>query len=62
MKNEAQYELEKRVSIRVNKGNLTLEQGQFQLEVALGLINNRITTVPLSDYQLFETEARFYLP
>ena len=62
MKNEAQYELEKRVSIRVNKGNLTLEQGQFQLEVALGLINNRITTVPLSDYQLFEAEARKRIP
>ncbi|NEQ36764.1 MAG: nucleotide-binding protein, PIN domain-containing protein [Okeania sp. SIO3I5] len=62
MKNEAQYELQKRVSIRVNKGNLTPEQGQFQLEVALGLINNRITTVPLSYYQSFEAEARKRIP
>ena len=62
MKNEAQYELQKRVSIRVNKGNLTSEQGQFQLEVALGLINNRITTVPLSYYQSFEAEARKRIP
>ncbi len=62
MKNEAEYELQKRVSIIVNKGNLTPEEGQFQLEVALGLINNRITTVPLSYYQSFEAEARKRIP
>jgi len=62
MKNEAEYELQKRISIIVNKGNLTPEQGQFQLELALALINNRITTVPLSDYQSFEAEARKRIP
>ncbi|MEM1169934.1 MAG: PIN domain-containing protein [Cyanobacteria bacterium P01_H01_bin.35] len=62
MENEAQYELQKRVSIIVNKAHLTPEQGQFQLEVALGLINNRITTVPFSYYQSFEAEARKRIP
>ncbi|NER03368.1 MAG: nucleotide-binding protein, PIN domain-containing protein [Okeania sp. SIO3C4] len=62
MKNEAQYELQKRISIRVNKGNFTQEEGELELEVALGLINNRITTVPLSGYQLFEAEARKRIP
>ncbi len=62
MKNEAQYELQKRIYIIVNKANLTQKEGQFQLELALGLINNRITTVPLSDYQSFEGEARKRIP
>ena len=62
MKNEAQYELQKRIYIIVNKANLTQKEGQFQLELALGLINNRITTVPLSDYQSFEAEARKRIP
>ncbi|NEN87789.1 MAG: nucleotide-binding protein, PIN domain-containing protein, partial [Okeania sp. SIO3H1] len=54
MKNEAQYELQKRISIIVNKGNFTQEEGQLELEVALGLINIRIITFPLYDYQSFE--------
>ncbi len=62
MKNEAQYELEKRISIIAEKANLTQEEKQLELEVALELINNRITTVPLSDYQSFEAEARKRIP
>ncbi len=62
MKNEAQYELQKRMSIIVNKTNLTPEQGEFQLEVALGIIDRKIVTVPLSDYQSFEAEARKRIP
>ncbi len=62
MKNEAEYELEKRISIIAEKANLTQEEKQLELEVALELINNRITTVPLSDYQSFEAEARKRIP
>ncbi|NEP77588.1 MAG: nucleotide-binding protein, PIN domain-containing protein [Okeania sp. SIO3B3] len=62
MKSEAQYELQKRISIIVNKSNLTPEEGQLELERALGLINNRITTVSLSYDQSFEAEARKRIP
>ena len=62
MKNEVQYELQKRVSIMVNKAKFTPEQGQFQLEVALGIIDRKIVTVPLSYYKSFETEARKRIP
>ena len=62
MKNEAQYELQKRVSIIVNKGNLTPEEGQFQLKVALGIIDRKIVTFPLSYYQSFKAEARKRIP
>ncbi|MDJ0517514.1 MAG: PIN domain-containing protein [Trichodesmium sp. MO_231.B1] len=62
MKNEAQYELQNRMSIIVNKTNLTPEQGQFQLERALGIIDRKIVTIPLSDYQSFEAEARKRIP
>ena len=62
MKNEAQYELQKRISIIVNKTNLTLEQGQLELERALGIIDRKIVTFPLSYYQSFETEARKRIP
>ncbi|MDY7003817.1 MAG: PIN domain-containing protein [Cyanobacteriota bacterium] len=62
MKNEAQYELQKRISIIVNKTNLTLEQGQLELEIALGIIDRKIVTFPLSDYQSFEAEARKRIP
>ncbi|NEO54113.1 MAG: nucleotide-binding protein, PIN domain-containing protein [Okeania sp. SIO3B5] len=62
MKNEAQYELQKRVSMIVNKGNLTPEEGQFQLEVALGTIDRKIVTIPLPYYQSFEAEARKRIP
>ncbi|NEP77590.1 MAG: nucleotide-binding protein, PIN domain-containing protein [Okeania sp. SIO3C4] len=62
MKSEAQYELQKRVSIIVNKTNLTPEQGQLKLEIALGIMDRKIITVPLSDYQSFEAEARKRIP
>ncbi|NEQ72141.1 MAG: nucleotide-binding protein, PIN domain-containing protein [Okeania sp. SIO2D1] len=62
MKNEAQYELQKRISIIVNKTNLTSEQGQLELEKALGIIDRKIVTFPLSYYQSFEAEARKRIP
>ncbi len=62
MKNEVQYELRKRISIIINKTNLTEELGQLQLEAALRLINRKIMTVPLSFYQSFEEEARKRIP
>lgn len=62
MKNEAKYELQKRISIIVNQANLTPEQGQFQLERAWGIIDRKILTVPWSDYQSFEAEARKRIP
>ena len=62
MKNEAQYELQKRISIIVNKAHLTPEEGQFQLEIALGIMDRKIVTVPLSYYQSFEAEARKRIP
>ena len=62
MKNEVQYELQKRMSIIVNKAKLTPEQGELELERALGIIDRKIVTVPLSDYQSFEAEARKRIP
>lgn len=62
MKNEVQYELQKRISIIVSKTNLTQELGQLQLEAALKLIDNKIITFPLSSYQSWEVEARKRIP
>ncbi|NEP88250.1 MAG: nucleotide-binding protein, PIN domain-containing protein [Okeania sp. SIO2C2] len=62
MKNEVQYELQKWVSIMVNKAKFTPEQRQFQIEIALGIIDRKIVTFPLSYYQSFEAEARKRIP
>ena len=68
MKDEVQYELQKRISIIVSKTNLTQELGQLQLEAALRLIDSKIMTFPLfflsgySRYQSFEEEARKRIP
>ena len=62
MKNEVQYELQKRISIIVSRTNLTQELGQLQLEAALRLIDRKIMTFPLSFYQSFEEEARKRIP
>jgi len=62
MKDEVQYELQKRIAIIVSKTNLTQELGQLQLEAALRLIDSKIITFPLPFYQFFEAEARKRIP
>ena len=62
MRNEIEYELQKRISIIVNKTNLTPEQGQLQLETSLQLIDNKIITFPLSFYESFAEEAKKRIP
>lgn len=62
MKNEVQYELQKRILIIVSKTNLSQELGQLQLEAALRLIDHKIITFPLSSYQCWEVEARKRIP
>ncbi len=62
MKDEVQYELQKRISIIISKTNLTQELGQLQLEAALKLIDSKIMTFPLFFYQSFEEEARKRIP
>lgn len=62
MRDEVQYELQKRINIIVERKNLTPELGQLQLETALNLINLKITTIPLLFYQSFEEEARKRIP
>lgn len=48
MKNEVQYELQKRILIIVSKTNLSQELGQLQLEAALRLIDNKIIKIILT--------------
>lgn len=62
MKNEVEYELQKRLKIIVSKTNLTQELGALQLESALKLIDTKIMTFPLSFYQSFEEEAKKRIP
>ncbi|MDJ0659477.1 MAG: PIN domain-containing protein [Crocosphaera sp.] len=62
MKNEVEYELQKRIAIIVSKTNLTQELGALQLEAALKLIDSKIMTFPLSFYQSFEEEAKKRIP
>jgi putative PIN family toxin of toxin-antitoxin system len=62
MRDEVQYELQKRIAIIVKRTNLTEELAGLQLETALNLINLKITTIPLSFYQSFEDEARKRIP
>jgi putative PIN family toxin of toxin-antitoxin system len=62
MKNEAQYELQKRISIIVSQTKLTEALGKKQLEAALRLIESKIITVPLFFYQSWEIEARKRIP
>lgn len=62
MRNEVQYELEKRISIMVNKTSLTQALGKLQLEAAFRLIDSKIATFSLPFYQAFEEEARKRIP
>ncbi|MFM7279306.1 MAG: PIN domain-containing protein [Microcystis aeruginosa] len=62
MREEVEYELQKRISIMVNKTNLTQELGKLQLEAALRLIDSKIMTFPLIFYQSFEEEAKKRIP
>lgn len=62
MKNEVRHELEKRISIIINRTTLTQELGQLQLEAAFRLIDSKIMTCPLPFYQSFEEEARKRIP
>lgn len=62
MRNEVQHEFKKRIKIIVNRTDLTEELGQLQWEKALTLIDQKITTIPLSFYQSFEEEARKRIP
>ncbi len=62
MRNEVEYELKKRIKFIVNRTDLTEKLGQLHLETALILIDQKITTIPLSYYQSFEKEARKRIP
>ena len=62
MRNEIEDELQKRISIIVNKTNLIPEQGQLQLETSLELIDHKIITFPLSFYESFAEEAKKRIP
>ena len=62
MRNEVQYELEKRINIIVSQTRLTKELGQKQLDAALRLIDSKIITMDLPFYQAWETEARKRIP
>ncbi len=53
MKDEVQYELQKRISIIVSKTNLTQELGQLQLEAALRLIDSNSDSAE-KKYRLYE--------
>ena len=62
MRNEVEYELEKRINIIIDRKNLRPELGKLQLETALNLIDLKIKTIPLVAYQSFEQEARKRIP
>jgi predicted nucleic acid-binding protein len=59
---EAQYEIRKRLSARVRKGNLTEEDGLILLELALRLIDTKIMLISQSDYAHLEAQARKRIP
>lgn len=62
MRDEVEYELQKRILIIVSKTNLTQELGKLQLAAALRLIDTKIMTFPLFFYQSFEQEAKKRIP
>jgi predicted nucleic acid-binding protein len=62
MREEVEYELQKRMAIMVRQTRLSGELGQKQLEVALRLINSKIITFPKAFYASLETEARKRIP
>lgn len=51
MRNEVEYELQKRLNIIISKKVLTLEIAQQQFQISLNLINTKINTVPLAFYR-----------
>lgn len=62
MRNEVEYELEKRINIIIERKNLRPELARLQLKTALNLIDLKIKTIPLVAYQSFEQEARKRIP
>jgi predicted nucleic acid-binding protein len=62
MKDEVEYELQKRIGIIVNKSKLTPELGKKQFAASLKLINSKIITVSQSFYISLETEAKKRVP
>lgn len=62
MRDEVEYELQKRMAIMVRQTRLSEELGQKQLEAGLRLINSKIITVPKAFYSSLETEAKKRIP
>ncbi|MEC4983853.1 MAG: PIN domain-containing protein [Oscillatoria sp. PMC 1068.18] len=62
VKDEAQYELRKRVKKIVSQGKLTELTGEEQLKAALQLIETKIRLVPKAFYSYLEAEARKRIP
>ncbi len=62
IREEAEYELGRRVMEMVNKGRLSEGAGFVQIETALAVIDNQMRLIPPSFYNYLETEARKRIP
>lgn len=62
VKDEAEYELRKRVNKIVTQGKLTESTGQEQLKAALQLVETKIRLVPKAFYSHLKTEAKKRIP
>lgn len=62
IKDEVEYELQKRIAIIVSQTRLSEELAQKQLEVGLRLIDSKIITFPQAFSTSLETEARKRIP
>lgn len=59
---ETRYEIRRRLTARVSQGRLTEADGLVLLELAMHLIETKITLVAESSYSHLETEARNRIP
>jgi len=62
VRNEAQYELERRINDMIRRGRMPYSRGHAVLAAALELLDTRVVRVPLSSYREFEEEARDRIP